>query len=351
MKGAFQRRQGEARRRVIAYFRRGEATLERHAMATERRKATWCGDAIGVAFFILFLRRSSSPQILRFFAIAAPSWRLLLRELQSRLLLLLSHAKEISPKFVQFLSHFCRLLDYAVPYLQICVYYLKAYPNRLWAISPLCKPELHPEIYNLNQQKEATVAEVKDNQGWNLSFRRRLNDCEIDKLADFYKCLEQANNLDTKEDSLQWLRANNGKFTIKSTYRRLDRLVEMLLPWPWKMIWKIKVTRRDGKMEDCLGLHLVDNLEGKELEMLRKQEHPSPEFEVELSYNLMKMKMLELKQVIWSFEVQVKAQINDSGVSPSFEDGMHGEKWKKNNIGTFCPCATRLFSLAEQSSP
>ncbi|WMV38535.1 hypothetical protein MTR67_031920 [Solanum verrucosum] len=96
----------------------------------------------------------------------------------------------------------------------------------------------------MNQQKEATVAEVKDNQGWNLSFRRRLNAWEIDKLADFYKSLEQANNLDTKEDSLQWLRANNGKFTIKSAYRHLDRLAEMLLPWPWKMIWKINVPHK-----------------------------------------------------------------------------------------------------------
>ena len=39
--------------------------------------------------------------------------------------------------------------------------------------------------------------------------------------------------------------------------------------------------RSQGEMEDCPCLHLVDNLEGKELEMLRKQEHPFPEFEVE----------------------------------------------------------------------
>ncbi|WMV44031.1 hypothetical protein MTR67_037416 [Solanum verrucosum] len=74
--------------------------------------------------------------------------------------------------------------------------------NDVWVGQHSLK-QLHPEIYNLNQQKEATVAEVKDNQGWNLSFRRRLNDWEIDKLADFYKSLEQASNLDTKEDSLQ----------------------------------------------------------------------------------------------------------------------------------------------------
>ncbi|WMV47146.1 hypothetical protein MTR67_040531 [Solanum verrucosum] len=97
---------------------------------------------------------------------------------------------------------------------------------------------------DLATKKEASVAEVKDNQGWNLSFRRRLNDWEIDKLEDFYKSLEQASNLDAKEDSLQWLRANNGKFTIKSAYRHFDRPAEMLLPWPWKMIWKINVPHK-----------------------------------------------------------------------------------------------------------
>ncbi|WMV36275.1 hypothetical protein MTR67_029660 [Solanum verrucosum] len=71
-----------------------------------------------------------------------------------------------------------------------------------------------------------------------------LNDWEIDKLEDFYKSLEQASNLDAKEDSLQWLRANNGKFTIKSAYRHFDRPAEMLLPWPWKMIWKINVPHK-----------------------------------------------------------------------------------------------------------
>ena len=37
-------------------------------------------------------------------------------------------------------------------------------------------------------------------------------------------------------------------------------------------------------MEDCPRLNLLDNLEGKEPEMLRKEEHPFPEFEVELTY-------------------------------------------------------------------
>jgi len=104
--------------------------------------------------------------------------------------------------------------------------------------------QLYPVIYNLNQQKEATVADVRDNQGWNLSFRRMLNDWEIDSLTDFYNTLEQAINFQPNEDSLHWLKAKNGKFTVKSAYRHLDRPAAMLLPWPWKMIWKVKVPHK-----------------------------------------------------------------------------------------------------------
>ncbi|KAG5570630.1 hypothetical protein H5410_060396 [Solanum commersonii] len=96
--------------------------------------------------------------------------------------------------------------------------------------------QLYPVIYNLNQQKEAAVADVRDNQGWTLSFRRMLNDWEIDNLTDFYNSLVQANNLNTNEDRLRWLGAKNWKFTVKSVYRHLDRPAAMLLPWPWKMI-------------------------------------------------------------------------------------------------------------------
>jgi len=42
----------------------------------------------------------------------------------------------------------------------------------------------------MNQQKEAAVADVRDNQGWNLSFKRRLNDWEIDNFTEFLNSLE-----------------------------------------------------------------------------------------------------------------------------------------------------------------
>ena len=81
-----------------------------------------------------------------------------------------------------------------------------------WSIS---LKTMYSVIYNLNQQ-EATVADVRDNQAWNLSFRRMLNDWKIDCLTDFYNTLEQAINFQPNEDNLHWLRANNGKFTVQT---------------------------------------------------------------------------------------------------------------------------------------
>ncbi|WMV49661.1 hypothetical protein MTR67_043046 [Solanum verrucosum] len=81
-----------------------------------------------------------------------------------------------------------------------------------WEVVTNSKKEGGMGIKNL--KKEATIADVRDNQGWNLSFRRMLNDWEIDSLTDFYNTLEQAINFQPNEDNLHWLRANNGKFTV-----------------------------------------------------------------------------------------------------------------------------------------
>lgn len=84
--------------------------------------------------------------------------------------------------------------------------------NDVWVGQHTLK-QLFPAIYNLNPQKLATVAEVRNNQAWNLTFRRMSNDWEIDNLTEFYNTLEQAKNLTTNEDRLLWLKAKKGKFS------------------------------------------------------------------------------------------------------------------------------------------
>ncbi|KAG5616405.1 hypothetical protein H5410_016229 [Solanum commersonii] len=68
-------------------------------------------------------------------------------------------------------------------------------------------------------KQRATILEVRDNQGWNLSFRRMLNDWEVERLTDFYNTLEQFKDYSTRVDSLVWLKDKQGRFFVKSAYK------------------------------------------------------------------------------------------------------------------------------------
>ncbi|XP_047258787.1 uncharacterized protein LOC124890986, partial [Capsicum annuum] len=61
---------------------------------------------------------------------------------------------------------------------------------------------MFPDLYNLCQLQQATVAELWTGQGWNLHFRRNLNDWEISWIAEFYVTIAQINNLSGEEDSM-----------------------------------------------------------------------------------------------------------------------------------------------------
>ncbi|WMV49343.1 hypothetical protein MTR67_042728 [Solanum verrucosum] len=52
-----------------------------------------------------------------------------------------------------------------------------------------------PELYNLCQAQDATVAELWTGQGWNLRLRRNLNDWEVNVTADFQNTVPQNLNL------------------------------------------------------------------------------------------------------------------------------------------------------------
>lgn len=116
----------------------------------------------------------------------------------------------------------------------------KTFWNDVWVgHSPL--RQQFPDIYNLNQQKVATISEVKGVQGWNFTFRMFLNDREVGRLTEFYNILEQAKSLTNEVDSLMWKKDKNGKFKVKSAYKFFDNSTQAKALWPWKMIWKGKV--------------------------------------------------------------------------------------------------------------
>lgn len=56
--------------------------------------------------------------------------------------------------------------------------------------------------------------------------------------------MEQTKDLTVEEDVLHWLKSKNGKLTVKAAHGHFDRQTVMLAPWPWKMIWKVKIPHK-----------------------------------------------------------------------------------------------------------
>lgn len=73
--------------------------------------------------------------------------------------------------------------------------------------------QLLPNIYTLNQQQDSTLHEVWWNQGWNLTYRRLMQDWKMERLANFYGTLKQSKRLQEGED-IWWKWRRKGIFTV-----------------------------------------------------------------------------------------------------------------------------------------
>ncbi|WMV27001.1 hypothetical protein MTR67_020386 [Solanum verrucosum] len=93
----------------------------------------------------------------------------------------------------------------------------------------------------MSLHKEATIREMRDNQGWDLRFRRHLNDWEVNRIVELLNILEQCKDLNTNEDNLFWNPDKQGKFSVGLAYRSSQRPGTHIGGWPWKMIWKVKI--------------------------------------------------------------------------------------------------------------
>ncbi|WMV15559.1 hypothetical protein MTR67_008944 [Solanum verrucosum] len=109
-----------------------------------------------------------------------------------------------------------------------------------------------PDLYDLCQMQQATVAELWNDQGWNLHLRRNLNDWEMCRITEFLVTLAQFSNLSQEEDSLVWNVGSKGCFTVNSTYEDLNTVDIEEVEWPWKMIWKTKIPYKvDTPKKSC----------------------------------------------------------------------------------------------------
>jgi len=112
--------------------------------------------------------------------------------------------------------------------------------EEVWAGQASLKDSF-PDLFSLSLQKVATVKEMRDAQGWNLKFRRPLNDWEVNRMVELLNILERYKELSNSEDKLIWAPDTQGKFSVGIAYRNSQRTHTQSSYWPWKMIWKVKV--------------------------------------------------------------------------------------------------------------
>lgn len=101
------------------------------------------------------------------------------------------------------------------------------------------------DLFRRCNNPEAAVYECWTAQGWNLSFRRHLNDWEINRVASMLHELEGFTGTSSVADFLRWKHSKDGSFSLKRAYEigNAQQNKNQLLLWNnvWKNIAPTKV--------------------------------------------------------------------------------------------------------------
>ncbi|KAG5612411.1 hypothetical protein H5410_023692 [Solanum commersonii] len=103
-----------------------------------------------------------------------------------------------------------------------------------------------------NEQLSQKLSGLWTPQGWNLMFRRALNDWEVGRVADLLHALNLFPGTVTESDKPVWRLHSRGVFTVKSCYWERNTNHFLTTVWPWKLIWKIKIATDLWNMFVCI---------------------------------------------------------------------------------------------------
>ncbi|WMV20471.1 hypothetical protein MTR67_013856 [Solanum verrucosum] len=81
-------------------------------------------------------------------------------------------------------------------------------------------------------------------QGWNMIFRRNLNDWEIPRMIELFKLLESFQGIQTGEDYLWWHEHKKRRYKVKEGFKQTSLGENQDFKWPWKQIWRVKVPQK-----------------------------------------------------------------------------------------------------------
>ena len=116
--------------------------------------------------------------------------------------------------------------------------------------------ESFPDLFSICNNPEVRVCECWTTQGWDLSFRRLLNDWEVDRVASFLGKLGGTNLVTNAPDGIIWKHNKDDRFTVNSTYKKGIQAVVRGYYHHWMSIWRGLIPTK-VKM-----LHLVSHQKG-----------------------------------------------------------------------------------------
>ena len=75
-------------------------------------------------------------------------------------------------------------------------------------------------------------------QGWDLNFRRQLNDWEVERVVDLLKEVDTFRGTIMEPDRLRWRHSSEGSFTVNKVYKRENSIMQEEELKIWKYVWK-----------------------------------------------------------------------------------------------------------------
>ncbi|KAG5575984.1 hypothetical protein H5410_056118 [Solanum commersonii] len=104
---------------------------------------------------------------------------------------------------------------------------------------------IYPDIHNLMLNQQRTIAGMWTPDGWEISFRRQVNDWEITRVADFLNTIGHFKGTQEGEDELWWQGSDRGTFKVGKAYIWLNSHNQQNVHWPWKTIWKENIPYKE----------------------------------------------------------------------------------------------------------
>ncbi|WMV46587.1 hypothetical protein MTR67_039972, partial [Solanum verrucosum] len=97
---------------------------------------------------------------------------------------------------------------------------------------------IFPGLFSICQNPNSKIQEVWSPQGWNLLFRRFLNDWEIEWVSDMLSLIGDFPGTNLETDKLLWRHHTNGQFSVNRMYKMDLATIARKKLGPCSVIWK-----------------------------------------------------------------------------------------------------------------